>query len=139
MDLNFILPTDYSNYGIVFLVGLVAGISTCGGLLSSFVLGLATRYEELNPHEKIKYKLYPHLIFNFGRIFFYTIFGALIGYFGTFLALNNTVLGVAILISSIILLGVGLEILNFKSFLLKCGINISFIDRLFLKHKEKKI
>lgn len=136
MDFNLLLPTDYSNFGVVLLVGLVAGISTCGGLLSSFVLGISARNEELYPNSTLKTKLKPHLIFNLGRLIFFIIFGFLSGLLGQFLTLNNSVLGILILISSLILIILGLQILNFNKFLNKCGFKMPFVEKLFSKYND---
>ncbi len=135
LDLNILLPTNYTNLGVVFLIGLVAGISTCGGLISSFVLGISAKNEEFNPNKSFKKKIYPHLIFNFGRIFFFAFFGFIAGIFGQFLSINNTILGLLIFLSSVILLFVGFKILNIETFLSKCGINLNFIDKFLLKYK----
>ncbi len=136
IDLNYILPTDYSNIWVVFLIGLIAGISTCGGLLSSFVLGISARNEELNPENSLRKKLQPHLIFNLGRVFFFTLFGFLSGMVGQIFAINNSILGIMILFSSIILIILGLQILEIGKLLTSCGINLNFYHKFLLKYKN---
>ncbi|MFH1451433.1 MAG: sulfite exporter TauE/SafE family protein [bacterium] len=62
-----------------FILGLVAGVSTCAALVGGIALAISSGYpKELSLWEKIK----PHLVFNGARLFSYTGVGFLFGALG---------------------------------------------------------
>jgi uncharacterized protein len=104
--------SNYASYPVVFLVGVTAGFSTCMALIGGLVLGISTRYAESHTQMRTLQKLTPHLIFNVGRVFFFMIFGALIGYFGSLLKITPGTTGVFTLIAGTIMLFLGLQTLG---------------------------
>ena len=96
----------------VFLVGLVAGLSTCMALVGGLILGVSARFAEKHPDASAEQKLKPHLFFNLGRIFSYFLLGGLIGAFGSFLQLSNGVVGLITVAVGIIMLFLGIRILE---------------------------
>jgi len=137
-----ILPIDYSNFGVVFLVGIIAGISTCGGLLSSFVLGISgANFQNLENKPFIQ-KIKPHLLFNLGRVVFFTFFGFLSGLLGQFLIINNFLLGLFVLLTSLYLLILGIKLLKISKIVNSLDLGFSSLKILFPKiihFKEKSI
>jgi len=106
-------PKIGSSLITVFLVGLAAGFSTCMAVVGGLVLGLSSKYSnqhpDLNPLQKIK----PQLIFNLGRIVFFSIFGGILGLGGSILQLSGFSLGIITLILGIYLLFLGIKLLGF--------------------------
>jgi len=127
--INFSLPTDYSDLGVVFLIGLVAGISTCGGLIASFVLAISAK-NNANLNLSFYQKLFPHVIFNFGRVFFFTLFGVLAGWIGQYLMLNNFLIGSLVLFSSLYLLLLGVKMLKISKKIDRLDLSFKFLSNL---------
>lgn len=101
-----VFPTVSSNvsYGYLFIVGILTSfhcISMCGAfnLLASYNLESSKAFK--NP-----------LLYNTGRICSYTILGGLVGLIGSVFTVNNTVQGIIILVSSIIIILMALSMLG---------------------------
>lgn len=98
---------DYSNLNslpAVFIVGIIASISSCTSTLSSIILTL---------DKNIK----THLIFNLSRVVSFTTLGGLLGVVGSFFQINSALNGYLILLIGIITLIFGLKSLNLFAFL----------------------
>ncbi len=105
---------DYSNLNslpAVFMVGIIASISSCTSTLSSIILTL---------DKNIK----THLIFNLSRVASFTILGSLLGVVGSFFQLNSTFNGYLIILIGVITLIFGLKSLNLFNFLNKYNITL---------------
>lgn len=97
-----------SSYPIAFIpFGLLAGFSTCAALVGGLVLSLSQSWS--------KYKLVPVISFNLGRLVFFALFGALLGYFGSFFRLSITVNIIITLAVSILMLLLGLQMLGVRA------------------------
>lgn len=103
---------NYSSLPIVFLIGLTAGISTCMALIGGLVLGAAARFAEKHPTASTLQKFKPHLYFNLGRIISFFIFGAVIGYLGSFFRLSPSMLGFLIIVVGVVMLFLGLQLVD---------------------------
>ena len=108
-NISFGSTNDLTSLPVVFLVGLTAGLSTCMALVGGLVLGVSARFSEKHPYANLLQKLKPHLMFNSGRIFFFIIFGGLIGYFGSFLQLGPSSVGFLTILVGIVMLLLGLQ------------------------------
>jgi sulfite exporter TauE/SafE len=86
----------------------LAGFSTCAALVGGLVLSLSESWS--------KYKLVPVLSFNLGRLIIFSLFGALLGYFGSFFRLSITVNIIITITVSILMLVLGLQMLGVKAF-----------------------
>lgn len=66
-----------------FVLGLIAGISSCAALVGGLILSLTKQWQEVfvKSNSTLE-RLQPHLMFNFGRILSYGFFGGLIGALG---------------------------------------------------------
>jgi len=101
--------SNFASFPVVFLVGVTAGFSTCMALVGGLVLGISARYSETHKQLGTIQKLTPHFIFNLGRIFFFTLFGALIGYFGSILKMTPGTIGLFTLVAGLVMLFLGLQ------------------------------
>src|SRR5262245_12595552 len=104
--------SDTMSYGLVFLIGLVASVSSCmavtGGLLVAAAASYNASHASLSSVEKAK----PHLYFNAGRIVSYTLLGGVIGAIGSALTLSAGVNGILTIAASLIMIALGLKMLG---------------------------
>jgi sulfite exporter TauE/SafE/copper chaperone CopZ len=107
--LDFNIETSTS-LPVVFVIGLVAGISSCMALVGGLILAVSAKYSEKNSGASLVQKFRPHIFFNLGRILSYFLLGALIGYFGSFFRLSGSFLGFVTLAVGLIMLFLGLEL-----------------------------
>ena len=75
------------SYGLAFLIGLVASVSSCLAVTGGLLVALAAKYNETNPYLTDRQRLIPPLYFNLGRIISYTLLGGAIGALGSALTL----------------------------------------------------
>ena len=108
-NIAFNSSNNLASLPVVLLVGLTAGFSTCMALVGGLVLGVSARFSEKHPRATSLHKFKPHVIFNLGRIFFFIIFGGIIGYFGSFLQLGPSSIGVLTIFVGLIMLLLGLQ------------------------------
>ncbi len=101
---------DLSRLGLVFLIGLAAGISTCAAIVGGLVLGVAARYSELHPERSFRDKFIPQLWFNTGRVGGFAFFGALLGLFGERLQLSLSATAFLTLLVGLVMLLIGLQL-----------------------------
>jgi uncharacterized protein len=105
--------SDQMSYGLVFLIGLVASVSSCLAVTGGLLVALAAKYNEANPYLTGRQRLIPPLYFNAGRLVSYTILGGAIGALGAALTLTPAVNGALTLIASLLMIMLGLNMLGF--------------------------
>jgi sulfite exporter TauE/SafE/copper chaperone CopZ len=98
--------SERMSYGVVFVIGLVASISSCMAATGGLLLGMtATGRSRL-------VKAQGTLLFHLGRLLSYTIFGAALGGIGSFFTLSPHVNAVAVILSSFVMLLLGMQLLR---------------------------
>jgi sulfite exporter TauE/SafE len=112
-----LMPNDISfgenvSYGIVFLIGLLASVSTCIAVTGGLFISLAAKYDEQAAHQSSAARFATYLSFNAGRILSYTAFGALIGLAGSALTLSPAAYGAVMLAVSVLMLVLGIQMLG---------------------------
>jgi sulfite exporter TauE/SafE len=110
--LSLFSTNNYGNLGVVFLIGLTAGLSSCMALVGGLVLGTASRFAEKHPAATAAEKFRPHLFFNTGRILSYFILGGLIGLIGSTLKFSPFTLGGLTMIAGVVMLFLGLQLIE---------------------------
>ncbi len=100
------------SYGLVFLIGLVASVSSCLAVTGGLLVALAAKYNEANPYLTDRQRLIPPLYFNVGRIISYTLLGGAIGALGSALTLSPAVSGALTLLASLLMIMLGLNMLG---------------------------
>jgi sulfite exporter TauE/SafE/copper chaperone CopZ len=70
------------NYGIVFLIGMVASVSSCIAVTGGLLVAVAAKYNEASPGLSGMQRWRTHIAFNVGRIISYTLLGGAIGVLG---------------------------------------------------------
>ncbi len=99
-----------------FIFGLLAGFSTCAALVGGLVLSLSRQWNRLSSSsDSLFHRLQPVLAFNLGRLFSFTVLGALLGYFGSFFQLSLTTGAVITILVSVLMLVLGLQMIGVKA------------------------
>lgn len=104
--------SEHMSYGVIFLIGLFAAMSTCIAVVGGLLLALAEKYGELHPELTGAQKFRPHIYFNIGRIVGYTAFGAAVGGLGSILTLSPQANGYLIILVSLVMLMLGFQLLH---------------------------
>src|SRR3989344_3364363 len=111
-----LLPTiaisEHMSYGVVFLIGLFAAVSTCIAVVGGLLLAVAEKHNELHPELSGIQKFRPHIYFNAGRIVGYTGFGAAVGGLGSVISLSPQFNGYLTVLVSIVMLLLGFQLLH---------------------------
>ncbi len=103
--------SDNMSYGFVFLIGLVAAMSTCLAVTGGLLLAVAAKYNERFPYLTGVQKLKPHLYFNIGRITSYTVLGGAVGALGSVLTFSPRATGFMTIAVSFIMIILGFQLL----------------------------
>lgn len=98
--------------GLVFVIGLVASVSSCMAITGGLLLALAAKYNESIAGGSATQRFLPHLSFNAGRIAGYAGFGALTGLAGSALMLSPEVTAMVTIAASLLMLAIGLQMLG---------------------------
>ncbi|MDR2541520.1 MAG: sulfite exporter TauE/SafE family protein [Candidatus Peribacteria bacterium] len=96
--------------GIVLLIGLTAGFSSCMAVVGGLVLAISSQWNVKNNEENFGKKLIPHFRFNTGRIVGFGLLGGILGLFGGVLTPSPLVMAVMMLLVGIVMLLLGLNL-----------------------------
>jgi len=74
-----------ADYIAVFMIGFLGGFSHCVGMCGGFVVTYTLRIRENEPQSRESWwqKLYPHFLYNSGRLLTYTFLGEIFGGLGS--------------------------------------------------------
>ena len=114
-----------NNKGAVALaMGITAGFSTCMALVGGLILGLSARYAEKHQLATPVQRFKPHLFFNLGRIVTFFVLGGVVGLFGSFFRLNNSITGLFTIAIGLVMLTIGLQLTELFPKLANKGITL---------------
>jgi sulfite exporter TauE/SafE len=100
------------SYGLVFVIGLVASVSSCIAVTGGLLVAVAAKYNEATTSLTSMQRMRPHIYFNTGRIVSYTLLGGVIGMLGSALTLSPEINGLLTLIASAVMILLGLQMLK---------------------------
>lgn len=108
------LGSNLSNpsWGLIIIIGLVAGFSTCMALIGGLSLGLSTKFIENRPKATSFEKFRPHLFFMVGRIVSYAFLGGLLGLLGTVFKLSTLTNSILTILVGLVMLIMGLQLID---------------------------
>ena len=87
---RFISVNTSSSLSAFFVLGLVAGVSSCAALVGGLLLSMTKKWHEVYiDSDSRKQKALPHWLFHLGRLFSFFILGGLLGLLGGGLSFNN--------------------------------------------------
>lgn len=106
--------SQYSLF-MVFFLGIVASVSSCMALIGGLILSLSKQwnkaYSETNSFSK---KLQPYVLFNFGRLVSYGLFGAVLGGLGNVFNISLGFTSFLVFIVSLLMIFFSLKMLGFE-------------------------
>lgn len=104
--------SDTMGYGLVFLIGLVASVSSCIAVTGGLLVALAAKYNEVTDTRPGLQRLKPLVYFNAGRIISYTLLGGAVGALGSVLTLSSEVTGILTIAASVVMILLGIHMLR---------------------------
>ena len=88
---RYISVDSSSSLPAFFVLGIVAGVSSCAALIGGLLLSMTKQWNELYIDKESKLeKSQPHFMFHSGRILAFAIFGGLLGFVGQAISFNNS-------------------------------------------------
>jgi len=104
--------SETMSYGLVFVVGLVASVSSCIAVTGGLLVAVTAKYSEASAALTPVQRMRPHIYFNVGRILSYTLLGGAIGALGSALTLSPEINGLLTLVASAVMILLGLQMLR---------------------------
>lgn len=104
-----LLNTDKVNLPFVFLIGVVASLSTCMAVVGGLVISISSTFAKSNSHA-------PILLFHLSRLIGFFLLGGLIGFIGSAFVLTSTISFILSTILFLVMLIMGLNLLDVFSF-----------------------
>jgi len=98
--------------GGIFVIGLVAGTSSCLAVTGGLLLALAAKHNEIHQAKSAWHKFKPLLHFNTGRLVSYFVLGGLVGVLGQSITLSTKMSGYMNIIVALVMLYLALTILE---------------------------
>ena len=98
--------------GGIFVIGLVAGTSSCLAVTGGLLLALAAKHNEMRRAETAREKFKPLLHFNIGRLVSYFVLGGVVGVIGQSVTLSTKMSGYMSIAVAFIMLWLALTILQ---------------------------
>lgn len=120
-DWLLIDPTNIT-YGVAFLIGIVASMSTCLAIVGAVIISFAAKYKSKGTFYEANIK--PHLMFHVGRLVTFFILGGLLGIIGSWVNFSGQFMGVFTVLIAIVLAWLGLNILGVVPSLSTIGIRM---------------
>jgi len=96
----------------VFVIGLVASVSSCIAVVGGLVLTVTAKLKQAKPNATKWELLRMHLLFNGGRLLSYFILGGIVGLIGTALAPSAKVMGIIYIIVALVMILLALDLLG---------------------------
>jgi len=120
------------SYGLIFVIGLLAGfhcVGMCGGLVVAYSAGQSREGGVKN--------LTPHFQYNFGRLIAYTLIGGVLGAVGSFFGINPAFTGFVMFVAAVFMILMGLSFIKNWAILEKIKLRTpEFIARFIYKQKH---
>lgn len=114
---GLINATSTSSLPVFFLLGLLAGVTSCAALVGGLILSMSKQWIEMYSEKNSTLeKLQPHLMFNIGRIVSYALLGGVIGAIGSKFQISLTFTSVLIVAVSVMMFFLALQMLGVKAF-----------------------
>ncbi len=100
------------SYGFVFVLGLVAAVTSCMAVTGGLLLAVGSEWAERHPEMTGWQRFKPLLSFNLGRLFFYGVLGGVVGAIGSALQISPRTNAVIVIIAGFVMLALGIHLLH---------------------------
>ncbi len=105
-----------SSLPMFFILGILAGISTCAALVGGLVLSMSKQWIRIySDKDSFFQKLQPHLMFNLGRLLSYALLGAILGAVGQRLQISLKFTSILVIAVSVMMVFLALQMLGVKA------------------------
>ena len=137
--LDFInLNNSSVSYGVSFLIGIVASVSTCFVIVGSVVIAFNEKYNSEKSGNTFSNSIVPNFLFQSGRIVTFFVLGGILGLLGGELNLSGRFVSIYTIIVAIVMLILSINILGILP-----SLNLGFkmpksIGRSFSKLKDSR-
>ncbi len=116
------IDTSEVSFGVAFVVGIIASMSTCLAIVGAVVMSFASKYKTQGSFYKASVK--PHLIFHLGRLATFFVLGGVLGMIGGWFSISLRVTAIMTVALAIILAWLGLNIVGFFPSMSSVGIRM---------------
>ena len=110
------------SFGMAFVVGIVASMSTCLAIVGAVVMSFASKYKTQGSFYKASVR--PHLIFHLGRLATFFVLGGLLGMVGCWFSISLRVTAIMTVVLAVILAWLGLNIVGLFPSISSVGIRM---------------
>jgi copper chaperone CopZ len=107
---RFDIQADTPSLGMVLLIGLTAGFSSCMAVIGGLVLAISSKWNLQHTEKSFGKKLLPHFRFNAGRLVGFGVLGGVLGMFGSIVSLSPVSLAVMTLLVGVVMLLLGVNL-----------------------------
>ncbi len=99
-----------------FILGIVAGLSSCAALVGGLLLSLSKQWQSLYGGKETNKRFIPFAMFNVGRLVSFAILGAALGFIGSFFTISLSFMSIFVSAVSLIIIILGLQMLGVPFF-----------------------
>ena len=110
--LSFNFNNSSPSLGLVALIWLTAGFSTCMAIVWGLVLAISTKQNKQHEDLSFAKKIIPHLWFNVWRIVWFGILWGILGVFWSVISVSPFVMSVMTLVIGVVMLLLGINLTN---------------------------
>ncbi|HSX39049.1 MAG TPA: sulfite exporter TauE/SafE family protein [Candidatus Saccharimonadales bacterium] len=103
-----------SSIGAFFMLGLVAGISSCAALVGGLLLSMTKKWNEIYIGDSAAVRSIPFLLFNIGRLISFAVLGGILGVIGGTLKISTNFSAFLSLAVAAVMVLIGLQMLGIK-------------------------
>lgn len=96
----------------IFSIGLIASVSSCTAVLGGLLAAVSANLAKRQPNASAGKRIWPHLLFNTGRLIGFAVFGALLGLIGSAIHLSGFANGLMVLVIALVMIILGANLLE---------------------------
>ena len=108
--------TQSSSLPAFFILGIVAGLSSCAALVGGLILSLSKQWQSLYGGKETNRRFIPFVMFNIGRLISFALLGAALGFIGSFFTISLSFMSIFVSAVSLIIIILGLQMLGVPFF-----------------------
>jgi sulfite exporter TauE/SafE/copper chaperone CopZ len=137
--LDFInLSNSSVSFGVSFLIGIVASLSTCFVIVGSVIIAFNEKYNNEENKDSFSNAIVPNVLFQSGRVVTFFILGGILGLIGGELNLSGRFVSIYTLIVAAVMLILSINILGISPSL-NLGFNMpKSVGRTFSRLKDSR-